>query len=171
MFISNDAHRSPLQALFSLRDGESVWRSVEISLAKPWFLVSITESEVQKSDTRPEGLVGESMSCHRTVLIASLEDLISFVESLDREKCTLDDVQVVVPPNASSTKQWMMDRLSAIWHKKEWLNDEGLVWGPGVLETASGSKYFDFPTNRFDGQDTELVIRIRFSQETEAPTT
>lgn len=164
MFISNEAHRSALQALFS-QEGESGWRAVEVSLPKPWFLVSVTESDALTSDACLGGLVGNSVSCNRTMLIASLEDLISFSESMDPERCTLDDVQVVLPPNASPTNQWQMLRLVAVWFKKESSNGEGLVWGPGIIETAIGSKYFEFPTNKFEGQDSELDLRIRFARD------
>ncbi|MBI2746269.1 MAG: hypothetical protein HYX45_11855 [Burkholderiales bacterium] len=162
MFITNEAHRSKLEALIS-DAGESVWRSAEVCIEKPWFIVSVVQTGSGDTDSIPSDFIEDSALMRRTLLVANLEDLVSFTESLDVDTYTLAEVHVLLPPLSESMNRWQMEPLAAVWGLAESSHAGLPMLGRGVLETTSGAKYWDFPNGTYDGQQKELVLRIRFS--------
>lgn len=161
MFVTNEAHRSELEALIC-DAGESVWRSAELSIDMPWFVVSVIEVVPDESNDGNADGIANSTAIRRTLLVANVEDLVSLTGSLDISSCTLTEVHVVLPPYSESANRWRMEPLVAVWGKAEYSASGLPLVGRAILETANGAKYWDFPTSLYEGQSNELALRITF---------
>lgn len=128
MFITNQAHKSPLSGFLS-DSSESHWLAVELALRLPWFLASFQEFESNSVD---------AFSVGRTMMIHSVEALEQLVQESHDGLLKFDSVHIVTPSHMNGTDQWQMDLLDCIRRA-----DEPSAQGQNVdvFETRGGARY------------------------------
>lgn len=129
MFITRDAHRSPISAFF-LADGEAGWLATELSLQRVWFLVQLEEVDVVDD---PKVL------CSRTVLLFEFQSVERLIFSDQSSKIRLKSVHIVTPGHVNGSDSWKMDQLCAVWQCHQ--PADGFEIPMDIFETVSGEKY------------------------------
>ncbi len=128
MFITNQAHKSPLSGLLG-GSSRSHWLAVELALHHPWFLVSFDEFESNPVD---------AFSVRRTMMIHSVEALEQLVHESDPGLFKFDSVSIVTPGHVNGTDQWQMHLLDSIRTAEE---PEAQGQTVDVFETRGGARY------------------------------
>ncbi len=128
MFITHASNRSHISSLFA-DPSHGHWRSVELGLHSPWFLVSFRQND---SDADGEYEV------NRTVLLTCIDTVAQFVQESHRGTINLDSVQVATPGRLNGSGHWKIEHLIAVWLSNE-------PDAPGqfaeIFETAGGAMY------------------------------
>jgi hypothetical protein len=151
MFITRDAYKSPVSALF-LRNGEAGWSATELVLQQTWFLVQLQEFDA----------VDESeFSCCRTVLLFDFQSVEQFILSNQEGKVRLKSVHIVTPGHVNGSDSWKMDQLRAVWQGIEPIDEFEVPMD--IFETVTGEKY----TASFTGLSTKELasdtLKFEFS--------
>ncbi|WP_341905232.1 hypothetical protein [Polaromonas sp. YR568] len=129
MFITREAHRSPLSSLF-LDDGETGWLSTELALQKIWFLVEVEESDCA---------IDFEFSRNRTVLVFDFRGVEQLILSKENSTIQLKSVYMFTPGHVNGSNSWNMDQLRAVWHGREPVGQDAVPMD--IFETVSGKKY------------------------------
>lgn len=160
MFITNKAHRAALLGLFA-GEGDAYWRVVEKVLLKPWYLVTLRQSDGEKSSALGSE-VGFEFT--RSIFISEMRDLMSLLELANSAAYsqTLESVMVVTPGHMNGSGDWQMDRVTAIWQTTNTEEQDELKRGPLVLETTKGKHYATSSIEDIDNchGDLSLVYRM-----------
>ena len=130
MFITYEAHKSPLSGLFG--DKASHWRAVEIALNRTWYLVSVQQFESDAKD---------SLAVQSTMLLGNLDE----VEKLtlahnDVGQFRIESIQVVTPSHINGSNEWKMDVLASVLSAEDPEEHDQPV---DVLVTREGVHYAD----------------------------
>ena len=160
MFITNEAHRSPLAAMLD-GAGDAYWRVVELALNKPWFIVSILQTEQGHTAGLDEGF-----PFVRTLLIGDIADLLSLLMTLRSEAGVLRTVHSITPSHINETRQWQMEQLAGIWTAKRNLDGHESAIDIEILETVAGKLYTAFPTETSIRDRSNLTLLVRLPTET-----
>jgi hypothetical protein len=128
MFITNEACSSPiLNALAG--DGESHWTSVEVSIQKIWFLMSLRV--VDRSDIEP-------FEYARTFLMSNFDQVAHFL-ALDTPDLIVEAAYIVTPDHVNGSQGWAMDELIRVWNYQADPAKRRVF----VYEAISGKRYSD----------------------------
>lgn len=129
MFITNEAHRSPIPKIFGV-DGDEFWSTVELALHHAWFILSISQRD-------PDD---EEFAVGRTLLLHNFEQVKQVLSWSNSPKISTEYVQIVTPSHINGSQTWAMDRLKKVWSALE--PDES-AQKVNIFETASGCIYTD----------------------------
>lgn len=129
MFITNEAHRSPILKIFGV-DGDEFWKTVELALHHSWFILSIKQQD-------PDD---EEFAAGRTLLIDNFEQVKHVLGWCNSPTISTEYVQIVTPSHINGSQTWAMDRLTKVWSALE--PDES-AQHVNIFETTSGCTYTD----------------------------
>lgn len=126
MFVTYKEHKAPNPF------GEgSHWRATELALQRPWFLVSISQTE---------GIDDDALRVSRTMLVSNISDVEGLAQMEVAPRLQLDSVFIITPGVFNGTSQWKMEPLRAVWKAEEPLQLGQLA---DIYETAEGMTYAD----------------------------
>lgn len=128
MFITRDAFRSPMAALFC-EPGDTGWKAAELALQHTWFLVYFEQLDTSEED---------GFACGRTMLFTDFRSVEQLINMGPEDGINLKSVHILTPGHVNGTDSWKMDRLSAVWLGKEPTSEYIPM---DVFETISGEKY------------------------------
>lgn len=150
MFITREAYKSPVSALF-LNRGELVWSVAELALQQIWFIANLEEVD-------SEGDNGNASL--RTMLVFDFESVAHFLNAEQDGKVRLKSVHIVTPGHINGSDHWQMDQLRAVWQGREFVDEYEIP--TDVFETVSGKKY----TSTFCSHSAEElnaeILKFRF---------
>lgn len=129
MFITREAYRSPVSALF-LSGGDVVWTATELGLQQIWFLAHLEEVDTED---------GDGYASNRTMLLSDFQSIEHFLQSSHDGKVRLKSVHILTPGHVNGSDGWQMDRLRAVWQGREMLDEHPIP--TDIFETVSGKKY------------------------------
>lgn len=129
MFITRDAYKSPVSALF-LGSGEAGWLAAELALQQVWFLVHLEEFD---------SVDDPAFSSSRTVLLFDFRSVERFILSNQDGRVRLKSAHIVTPGHVNGSDSWKMDQLRAVWQGRELVDDYEVSMD--IFETVSGEKY------------------------------
>lgn len=128
MFITSDAFRSPMSALFC-EPSNTGWMAAELALQQIWFLVNFEQFENTKED---------EFSCERTMLFTDFRSVEQLINMGPESGIRLKSVHILTPGHVNGTDTWKMDRIGAVWLGREPHSEYVPM---DVFETTSGKKY------------------------------
>lgn len=128
MFITRDAFRSPISALFC-EVGDTCWRAAELVLQQTWFVVSFEQVDASTDD---------GFGHERTMLFTDFQNVEQLINMGPKDGIHLKFVHILTPGHVNGTASWKMERLGAVWLGKE-PNSEYIPMD--VFETISGKRY------------------------------
>ncbi len=128
------------------------WSGVELALKKPWFVMTINQSELAKD--------GEEVVHRRDIIVANVAEIEQLAQQEGDRLRKIDSAMIVIPNWINGMGAWTMEPLAAVWEADE-------PDAPGapveICETQSGTKIVTtFGACNFE----ELInhkLRYRFS--------
>ncbi len=129
MFITREAYKSPMAALF-LCKGEDGWSAIELALQQTWFLVHLEPSDAS---------TGTEVHCGRTLLLFDFPNIERFILSSPDSTARLLTVHIVTPGHVNGSDSWKMDQLRAVWQGREPVNGSEIPMD--IFETVCGKRY------------------------------
>ncbi len=129
MFITREAYKSPVSALFSNR-GELVWSVAEIALQQIWFLAHLEEVD-------PRDRNGNASL--RTMMLFDFENVEHLLNAEQDATVRLKSVHIVTPGHINGSDHWEMEKLQAVWQGHELIEEQ--EFPTDIFETVSGKKY------------------------------
>ncbi|TAH13897.1 MAG: hypothetical protein EAZ11_00790 [Curvibacter sp.] len=129
MFITREAHKSPVSALFSNR-GELVWSVAELALQQIWFLAHLEEVDPKDGD-RNGNL--------RTMILFDFGNVEHLLNAPQDATVRLKSVHIVTPGHINGSDHWEMEKLQAVWQGREMIEEH--EFPTDIFETVSGKKY------------------------------
>jgi hypothetical protein len=130
---------------------QQYWSGVELALKKPWFIVTISQTESIED--------GEEVLFRRDIFVPSFAEIEQLAQQEGDRLLKLDSVMIVIPNLINGMGAWTMEPLTAVWEA-----DEPNAPGAPVefCETQSGSKIMTtFGACRFE-ELTNHKLRYRF---------
>lgn len=129
MFITRDAYKSPVSALFS-GSGEFVWSVTELATQQIWFLAHLEELQSENDS----GFLSS-----RTLLLFDFQSVEHFIHSNQDGRVRLKSIHIVTPGHVNGSDNWQMDRLRAVWQGREPFRGHDVPMN--IFETVTGKKY------------------------------
>lgn len=128
MFATYNSWKSKVHDCFCAPN-QHFWSSVELGLNKPWFVITVCQTESSKGSNAIEFL--------RNIMVSNVSDIEMFAQKDVASSQRLVSAMIVIPNSVDEEGAWSMEPLSAIWTADE-------LEAPGVsvdiCETQSGSK-------------------------------
>ncbi|MCB8748932.1 hypothetical protein LHU53_18740 [Rhodoferax sp. U2-2l] len=150
MFITDQRNLSPVSALHC-DPGQKSWLLCELALSRPWFLVTLLQSDPDDSDCVMK----------RTLFASSIEQVAAWAKQGANGQIKFDSALIVTPNTTNGTSTWQMEPLASIWSAEE---PEGLPGYPvDVCQTQSGARYVTSIFGCPPEQLTNYKLRHQFS--------
>lgn len=129
MFLTYTPWKSKIHNLLCAPD-QQYWSGVELALQKPWFLMTVSQTELGKDE--------EDVVFRRNILVATVAEVERLAQQGDVRHQKLESAMIVIPNWINGTDTWTMEPLAAVWVAVE-------PDAPGapveICETQSGAKY------------------------------
>lgn len=144
MLFTVDSQRSRLYAPLAA-PGEAYWRSAEVCLHRPWFLVTILDGDEGSHELR------------RTMLVFDVESLDALSAHASRGEWRMVSIELVTPGHMNGTGFWQMQHLVRIEQYEEPQHEGQMAAvyvtadGGHVVESAIGTRLHELssPELRF----------------------
>ena len=129
MFLTNTSGKSKFHNLLCTPD-QQYWLSVELALKKPWFLITVRQTELIEG--------GEEIVYRRDFMVANAADIEQIAKHQSDRIQKLESALIFIPNWINGMGTWSVEQLSAIW-----VADEPEASGAPVeiCETQSGANY------------------------------
>lgn len=115
---------------FLCTPSQQFWTSVELGLKKPWFVMTVSQTESSEGS--------EGIEYLRDFMVANVADIEIFAQEDVTGRHRLVSAMIVIPNAKSGAGAWSMEPLAAIWAADE-------PEAPGapveICETQSGAKF------------------------------
>ena len=148
MFITDSPNKHELLNIFS-QGGTDYWRSVELGLYLPWYMITLEHSTQGRGlGSREKNDPDEDIQFFKTVLMYEIEDLLALCVQPSLTSVALRSVSVFVPGYLNQSRGWAMKKVVAIWQPEEPATHRNAGLKLNFLETACGGLY---PARPADG--------------------
>lgn len=150
MFLTYTPWKSKVHSLLC-GPTQQYWLGVELALKKPWFLMTVSQTELTEG--------GEDIVFRRDIMVSSLAEVERLAQQEGDRLQKLESAMIVIPNWINGTGTWTMEPLAAVW-----VADEPDAPGAPVeiCETQSGSKFVTtFGACSLD-KLTNQTLRYRF---------
>jgi hypothetical protein len=151
MFVTEARFLSPLSS-FQCGPGQQSWLVGELALHRPWFLVTLLESDPDDADCL----------CQRTFFTSSLPQVEAWAKQTTTSQLQFDSAMIVTPSNKNGTSTWQMEALDSIWSADEPTSPD---YPLEVCQTQSGSRYVVSITGTPPGQLVNYKLSYQFPKQ------
>jgi hypothetical protein len=109
---------------------QQYWLGVELALKKPWFLMTISQTELVED--------GEEIVFRRDIMVANVAEIEQLAKQEGDRLLKLESAMIVIPNWINGISSWSVEPLAAVWEADE-------PDAPGapveICETQSGAKF------------------------------
>jgi len=151
MFVTDKRYLSPLSAL-QCEPGQQSWLIGELAMHRPWFLVTLLQSDPADPD----------YVTRRTFFTSSVEQVEAWAKQDPTGELQFDSALIVTPDTSNGTSTWQMEPLASLWFADEPGDSPG--YPVDVCQTESGARYVTSISATPPGQLTNYKLRHQFSQ-------
>ncbi len=151
MFITDKRYLSPVSAL-QCSPGQQSWILGELAMHRPWFLVTLLQSDPDNADC----------VMRRNFFTSSVEQLETWAKQETTGKLQFDSALIVTPNTTNGTNTWQMEPLASIWSADEPGDTPG--YPVDVCQTQAGVRYVTSFSGTPPEQLTNYKLRHQFSE-------
>ena len=148
MFVTDAHYLSPLSTL-QCNPGQQSWLIGELAMHRPWFLVTLLESDPSDADC----LIS------RTFFTSSVQQVETWARQGSTEQLQFDSALIVTPDRQNGTSTWQMEPLDSLWLADEPMDPDYPV---EVCQTKSGARYVTSLTGTPVEKLTNYRLRHQF---------
>jgi hypothetical protein len=151
MFITYNPWKSKANVFMSTSN-QQFWSGVELALKKPWFFMTISQTELVEGS--------EEIVFLRNIMVANVAEIEQIAQQEGEQLLKLESAMIVIPNSINGTETWTMEPLAAVW-----VADEPDAPGSPVeiCETQSGARFVTTFGACSLEKLTNQTLRYRFS--------